>query len=180
MRTDIEVKELMEKYNVMSKSRQRTKISRIIRNEKKNLVEKKNYVGIIYITQSMGDYEKDRLFLDLLKSQPDSYLFVLAFANSDMHSYTLASEMGSLEHDNDVWALQKNIELTFDEMLCKYLSIHGTKADFNFVQELADGATWLESYKRALYGLSQLWNLQELKVFLSVPFSNKKLRIIRS
>jgi hypothetical protein len=92
MRTDIEVKELMDKYNVMPKSRQRTKISRIIRNEKKNLVEKKNYVGIIYITQSMGDYEKDRLFLDLLKSQPDSSLFVLAFANSDMHSYILASK----------------------------------------------------------------------------------------
>ena len=180
MRTDIEVKELMDKYNVMLKSRQRTKISRIIRNEKKNLVEKKNYVGIIYITQSMGDYEKDRLFLDLLKSQPDSSLFVLAFANSDMHSYILASKMENLDYDHDVEALQKDIELTFDEMLCKYLSIHGTKADFNFVQELADGATWLESYKRALHGLSQLWDLQELRVFLSVLFLIKKLRKNRS
>ena len=33
MRTDIEVKELMDKYNVMPKSRQRTKISRIIRSK---------------------------------------------------------------------------------------------------------------------------------------------------
>ena len=176
MRTDIEVKELMDKYNVMPKSRQRTKISRIIRNEKKNLVEKKNYVGIIYITQSMGDYEKDRLFLDLLKSQPDSSLFVLAFANSDMYSYTLASKMENLDHDHDVEALQKDIELTFDEMLCKYLSIHGTKTDFNYVQELADGATWLESYKRALHGLSQFWNLQESDVYLSIPFFNNKNR----
>jgi hypothetical protein len=42
------------------------------------------------------------------------------------------------------------------------------------VQELADGATWLESYKRALHGLSQLWDLQELRVFLSVLFLIKK------
>ena len=156
MRTDIEVKELLDNYNVMPKSRQRTKIGRILMDEKKKLVGEKNYVGIIYILQSMGDYEKDRLFLDLLKSQPDSSLFVLAFANSDMHSYALASEMENLDHDHDTEALQKDIELTFDEMLCKFLSVHGTKADLNFVQELADGACWLESYKRAIDGLSQL------------------------
>ena len=156
MRTDIEVKELIDNYNVMPKSRQRTKIGRILMDEKKRFVDEKNYVGIIYILQSMGDYEKDRLFLDLLKSQPDSSLFVLAFANSDMHSYALASEMENLDHDHDTEALQKDIELTFDEMLCKFLSVHGTKADLNFVQELADGACWLESYKRAIDGLSQL------------------------
>ena len=156
MRTDIEVKELLDNYNVMPKSRQRTKIGRILMDEKKKLVGEKNYVGIIYILQSMGDYEKDRLFLDLLKSQPDSSLFVLAFANSDMHSYALASEMENLDHDYDIEALQKDIELTFDEMLCKFLSVHGTKSDLNFVQELADGACWLESYKRAIDGLSQL------------------------
>ena len=156
MRTDIEVKELLDNYNVMPKSRQRTKIGRILMDEKKRFVGEKNYVGIIYILQSMGDYEKDRLFLDLLKSQPDSSLFVLAFANSDMHSYALASEMENLDHDHDTEALQKDIELTFDEMLCKFLSVHGTKADLNFVQELADGACWLESYKRAIDGLSQL------------------------
>ena len=156
MRTDIEVKELLDNYNVMPKSRQRTKIGRILMDEKKRFVDEKNYVGIIYILQSMGDYEKDRLFLDLLKSQPDSSLFVLAFANSDMHSYALASEMENLDHDHDIEALQKDIELTFDEMLCKFLSVHGTKADLNFVQELADGACWLESYKRAIDGLSQL------------------------
>jgi len=156
MRTDIEVKELLDNYNVMPKSRQRTKIGRILMDEKKRFVCEKNYVGIIYILQSMGDYEKDRLFLDLLKSQPDSSLFVLAFANSDMHSYALASEMENLDHDHDTEALQKDIELTFDEMLCKFLSVHGTKADLNFVQELADGACWLESYKRAIDGLSQL------------------------
>ena len=156
MRTDIEVKELLDNYNVMPKSRQRTKIGRILMDEKKRLVDEKNYVGIIYVLQSMGDYEKDRLFLDLLKSQPDSSLFVLAFANSDMHSYALASEMENLDHDHDTEALQKDIELTFDEMLCKFLSVHGTKSDLNFVQELADGACWLESYKRAIDGLSQL------------------------
>ena len=170
MRTDIEVKELLDNYNVMPKSRQRTKIGRILMNEKKRFVDEKNYVGIIYILQSMGDYEKDRLFLDLLKSQPDSSLFVLAFANSDMHSYALASEMEKLDHDHDIEALQKDIELTFDEMLCKFLSVHGTKSDLNFVQELADGACWLESYKRAIDGLSQLWSLQESDVYLSIPF----------
>ena len=170
MWTDIEVKELRDNYNVMPKSRQRTKIGRILMDEKKKLVDEKNYVGIIYILQSMGDYEKDRLFLDLLKSQPDSSLFVLAFANSDMHSYALASEMENLDHDHDTEALQKDIELTFDEMLCKFLSVHGTKADLNFVQELADGACWLESYKRAIDGLSQLWSLQESDVYLSIPF----------
>lgn len=157
MKTDIELKNLIDEYNVLPKSRQRTRIGKVIRREKKKLVEDYNYVGIIYITQSMGDYEKDRLFLDLLKRHPDSSLFVLAFANSEMHSYDCAYKMENLDHDNDVEALRKDIELTFDSILCKFLSEHGTKSDFNFVQDLTDGATWLESYKRALHGLSQLW-----------------------
>ena len=71
MKTDIELKNLIDEYNVLPKSRQRTRIGKVIRREKKKLVEDCNYVGIIYITQSMGDYEKDRLFLDLLKRHPD-------------------------------------------------------------------------------------------------------------
>ena len=168
------LKALFQEYNSLPKSPQRTKLGRKIRAEKKRLVDECNYVDIIYILRFLGDYEKDRLFLDLLKGHPDSSLFVLAFANSDMHSYALASEMEKLDHDHDIEALQKDIELTFDEMLCKFLSVHGTKADFNFVQELADGAYWLESYKRALHGLSQLWNLQESDAYLSIPFFSDK------
>lgn len=150
------LKVLFQEYNSLPKSPQRTKLGRKIRNEKKRLVDEHNYVDIIYILRFLGDYEKDRLFLDLLKSQPDSSLFVLAFSNSDMHSYALASEMEKLDHDHDIEALQKDIKSTFDEMLCKFLSVHETKADFTFVLKLIDGATWLESYKRALHGLSQL------------------------
>ena len=156
MKTDIEVKKLIDEYNALPKSRQRTRISKAISREKKRLVEDCNYVGIVYITQSMGDYEKDRLFLDILKRHPDSSLFVLAFANSEMHSYDCAYKMENLDHDNDIEALRKDIELTFDSILCKFLSEHGTESDLNFVQDLTDGATWLESYKRALHGLSQL------------------------
>ena len=151
MRT--EVKELFEEYNSLPKSPQRTKLGRKIRNEKKRLIEKQDYVGIIHILRFMGDYEKDRLLLDLLKDYPLSSLFVLAFANSEMNSYSRAYEIEKSEHDDDEEALRKDVELTLDTALCKFLSAHNTKDDFNYVQELTDGATWLESNKRSMRGL---------------------------
>ena len=150
-----EVKKLFEEYNLLPKSPQRTKLGRKIRNEKRKLIKKRDYVGIIYILRFMGDYEKDRLFLDLLEDYPLSSLFVLAFANSEMNSYSRAYEMEKGEHEDDEEALRKDIELTLDTTLCKFLSAHDTKDDFNYVQELTDGATWLESNKRSMRGL--LW-----------------------
>ena len=148
-----EVKKLFEEYNSLPKSPQRAKLGRKIRNEKKKLIEKRDYVGIIYILQFMGDYEIDRLLLDLLEDYPLSSLFVLAFANSEMNSYSRAYEMEKSEHEDDEEALRKDIELTLDTTLCKFLSTHDTKDDFNYVQELTDGATWLESNKRSMRGL---------------------------
>lgn len=148
-----EVKKLFEEYNLLPKSPQRTKLGRKIRNEKRKLIEKRDYVGIIYILRFMGDYEKDRLFLDLLEDYPLSSLFVLAFANSEMNSYSRAYEMEKGEYEDDEEALRKDIELTLDTTLCKFLSAHDTKDDFNYVQELTDGATWLESNKRSMRGL---------------------------
>ena len=149
----VEEKELFEKYYSLPKSPQRTKLGRKIRNEKRKLVEKRDYVGIIHILRFMGDYEKDRLLLDLLKGHPSSSLFVLAFASSEMNSYSRAYEMEKSEHDDDEEALRKDIELTLDTALCEFLSTHTAKDDFNYVQELTDGATWLESNKRSMKGL---------------------------
>ena len=143
------MKELFERYNSLPKSQQRTKLGRKIRNEKKKLVEKRDYAGIIHILRFMGDYEKDRLLLDLLKDYPASSLFVLAFAGSEMNSYSRAYEMEKTEHEDDEEALRKDIETA----LCQFLSTHDTKDDFNYVQELTDGATWLESNKRSMRGL---------------------------
>lgn len=150
---ETEMKELFERYNSLPKSQQRTKLGRKIRNEKKKLVEKRDYAGIIHILRFMGDYEKDRLLLDLLKDYPASSLFVLAFAGSEMNSYSRAYEMEKTEHEDDEEALRKDIELTLDTALCQFLSTHDTKDDFNYVQELTDGATWLESNKRSMRGL---------------------------
>lgn len=168
-----DLKALFEKYNSLSKSPQRTKLGRKIRTEKKRLVEMRDYVGIIHILRFMGDYEKDNLLMDLLKLYPSSSLFVLAFAGSEMNSYSRANEIEKSEHEGDEEALKKDVELTFDSMLCSFISSHGTREDLSYVQELTDGATWLESYKRSVQGL--LWKiLLGLEVFLSVPFFMKK------
>ena len=98
---ETEMKELFERYNSLPKSQQRTKLGRKIRNEKRKLVEKRDYAGIIHILRFMGDYEKDRLLLDLLKDYPASSLFVLAFAGSEMNSYSRAYEMEKTEHEDD-------------------------------------------------------------------------------
>ena len=148
-----DLKALFEKYNSLPKSPQRTKLGRKIRAEKKRLVEKRDYVGIIHILRFMGDYEKDRLFMDLLKNYPSSSLFVMAFADSEMNSYSRANEIEKSEHEDDEESLKKDVELTFDSMLCSFISSHGTKEDLSYVQELTDGATWLESYKRSVQGL---------------------------
>ena len=153
---EVNLKELFEMYNSIPNSPRRKKLGRIISARKQKYVDMQNYVGIIHIARYLGDYEKDRLFLALLKQHPDSSLFVLAFASSDMHSYKQAYKIETLDCDNDEDVLKKDIELTFDETLCKFLSYHDTKDDLDYVHELADGATWLESYKRVTGRLSQL------------------------
>jgi hypothetical protein len=61
--------------------------------------------------------------------------------------------MEILNHDNDEEALRIDIKLILDTVLCEFLSNHSTKEDFSYVQELIDGATWLESNKRSMRGL---------------------------
>ena len=151
-----DLKALFQEYNSLSKSPQRTGLGRKIQTEKKRLVDMKDYVEIIHILRFMGDYEKDRLFLELLKQHPNSSLFVLAFANSEMNSYEQAHMIETLEHDHNEEVLQKDIELTFDNVLCKFLSEHHTKDDLEYVHELTDGASWLEAYKETTNKLSQL------------------------
>jgi len=162
-KSEVTLKELFEMYNSLPNTPRKKKLSRIISAMKKKYVETENYVGILNMSRYLGDYEKDRLLLGLLKQHPTSSLFVLAFANSEMHSYEQAYQMETLDHDNDEEALRKDIELIFDITLCKFLSTHETREDLEFVHELADGATWLNAYKEATSKLSQLWNLQELE-----------------
>jgi len=172
--------EIIEKYNSIPNSPRKKKLGRIISAMKKKHVETRNYVGIINMSRYLGDYEKDMLLCGLLKQHPTSSLFVLAFTNSEMNSYKQAYKIGILDYDNDDEALRKDIELTFDNILCKFISVHNSKDDLEYVHELVDGATWLRVYKRVTEKLSQLWNLQELGVYLLVPFFNKKLRMNRS
>ncbi len=133
-----DLKALFEEYSLLSKSPQRTKLGRKIRAEKKKLVEKKNYVEIVYILRFLGDYEKDTVFGDLLKEHPDSSLFVMAFADPGMHSYNCAYETELQEYDNNDEYLKKDVELTFDTVLCEFLSKHVAKDDLDYVYELAD------------------------------------------
>jgi len=150
---EVTMGELYKKYNSLpSGSPLKKKLGITISNLKKKYIEKKNYVGILNISRYIGDYERDSLFQKLLKQHPDSSLFVLAFANSEMHSYKQAYQIETVQ-ENDDEALRKDIELTLDTALCKFLSAHSTKEDLNYVQELTDGATWLEANKRSMRGL---------------------------
>ena len=70
-----------------------------------------------------------------------------------MHSYDRAYMMEKNDHDEDEEALRNDVQLLFDEKLCAFLSEHQLKEDLTYVQELTDGATWLESHKRSMRGL---------------------------
>lgn len=146
-------KELFDEYNSLPKSRQRSKLSRKIRREKRKIIENRDYVGIIDILRYLGDYEKDDLLWDLLNNQSDSSLFVLAFSTSGMHSYDRAYVIEKVEYDEDDDALREAVQSIFDAKLCDFLQKHSTKEDLIYVQELTDGAYWLESNKRSMKGL---------------------------
>lgn len=156
---EVDLKELFEMYNSTPNSPRKKILGRIISARKKKYVDTRNHVGIVHISRYLSDYEKDRLFIALLEENSASSLFVLAFADSEMHSYEQAYRIETEDLDNDEEALKKDIELTFDDTLCKFLAEHDTKDDLEYVHTLLDGATWLEAYKRASAKLSQLWNL---------------------
>ena len=140
------LKKLFDEYNSLPKSPQRTKLGKMIRGEEKQLIEKRNYVEMVYILQFMGEYEKDRLFMDLLRCYPDSSLFVLAFAEANMHSYLRACDIEKVCADEKF--LQEDVELIFDSILCDFLSSHNSEKDLEYVCRLIDGASWLQSYKK--------------------------------
>jgi hypothetical protein len=149
----VNLKEIFEEYNSLPKSPQRSNLSRKIRKVKQSFIKKLDYVGIIDMLRYLGDYEKDDLLWDLLNNHNDASLFVLAFSTSGMHSYDRAYMMEKDDHDEDEEALRNDVQLLFDEKLCAFLSEHQLKEDLTYVQELTDGATWLESHKRSMRGL---------------------------
>lgn len=128
---------------------QQAKLLRDIRVIKTKLVREMDKDGLIHLLKFLKPNEKDRLFNDLLKKRSDSSLFVLAFADADMPSYKVAYEKAKYEYDNDEKAMSEDIMLMFDENLCSYLSKYRSKEDFEYVQILTDGATWLEANRRS-------------------------------
>lgn len=164
--------EIIEKYNSIPNSPRKKKLGRIISALKKKYVERGNYVGILNISRYLDDYEKDRLFCGLLEQHPTSSSFVLAFADSEMHSYDRAYKMKTSGHNNDEEALRKAVQSTFNAVLCSFIREHNTKDDLDYFRKLTDGAKWLDVYKEPT--LSQLWNLQELKFSFSSFFLIKK------
>ena len=172
-----DLRNLFEEYTSLPKSPQRTKLGRKIRAEEKKLVEECDYVGIISIFRYLSDYEKDRLFLDLLERHQSSSLFVLAFADSGMHSYGRAYDLETEGCDDALEPLKEDIELIFDTTLCKFLSDHATEDDLRYAYKLSDGASWLECHK-----LAKRWLLSKKLLvnygtgsFLSVPFLKNSL-----
>lgn len=119
-------------------------LRRDIRLIKTNLVKEKKYVGIIHMMQFLKPWEKDRLLIALINKWPESYLFVLGFANADMYSYKRAYEKAMHEYENNVLAINEDLELLFDEKLHAYLSIHYTAKDIGYVQNLIDNFTRIE------------------------------------
>ena len=145
------LKDLFEEYFSLPKSPRRSRIGRIIRGEKRKLVETFNYVDIIYILRFLENYERDRLFLELLDMYPESSLFVLEFADSEMRSYTRAYENVKSEYKGDENLLRKNVEMNFDKHLCEFLNKYKSGEDLDYIQKLVDGASWLESYERVVH-----------------------------
>jgi len=149
----MELKEIFEEYNSLPKSPQRSKLSRKIREIKQNFIKKLDYVGIIDMLRYLGDYEKDRLLLDLWNKHKDSSLFVLAFSTSNMRCYKEVYDEEKNKYGGDEEALCIDVRLIFDEKLCVFLSEYGEDEDLAYVQELTDGASWLESNKRSMRDL---------------------------
>ncbi len=141
-------KELNESKNI---SRQ-AELQRDIRVIQSKFVREMDNEGLIHLLRFLKPKEKNRVFIDLLRKRSDSSLFVLAFADSDMSSYKIAYEKAMREYDDDEDAMNQDIQLMFDEKLCNYLSKYRSKEDYEYVQLLTDGSTWLEANKR-----SSLW-----------------------
>ena len=126
-----------------------------IKRKKEKIIKKKDYAEAIHMLRSLGDYEKDEFLLRLLDAHPDVALFVLAFANPNMESYSQAYSLEMGEYDWDDEAVKKAIEQTLDESLCSYMRQYDSYDDLDYVLQLTERTPWLESYKRAERGL--LW-----------------------
>ena len=126
-----------------------------IKRKKEKIIKKKDYVEAVHMLRSLGDYERDEFLLQLLYAHSDAALFVLAFADSNMESYSQAYSLEMGEYDWDDEAIKKAIEQNLDESLCGYMRQYDSYDDLDYVLELTERTPWLESYKRAERGL--LW-----------------------
>ena len=143
METKLEVlfKELAEAKSIS----RRAELNRDIRVIRSRLVRNADYEGLLHMLRFLKNWEKDKLFVDLLNKWSDSSLFVIAFADSNMYSYKTAYEKALSQYDNDEEAMNEDVLLLFDEKLMNYLCKYSSIEDLKYVQILTDGADWLKS-----------------------------------
>jgi len=129
MTTEESLKKLMDRANA---------IKGPIAIKKRKLIADRNHVGILYIIRYMSFYEKDAFLTKFFERHPDEYLFILAFSNPESELYAQAEEVANDAYEQDIYAVQKDVEKYKDEYLCEFLGVHNREEDYQYVFNLTE------------------------------------------
>lgn len=141
----------LEKINL-----ERTKLLIKVSAQKRLLVDKCNYVGIVYIIRFLDYKTRNRLFNEFLSRYPGDFLFVMAFADAESSSYEEAEEIADTAYEENIYAIKEEVEKEKDRILCLFLDQYDSeKEDLQYVYDILDKTglnecSWMESYKRVV------------------------------
>lgn len=120
---------------------------------KKMLVDKRNYVGILYIIRFLDCTDRDRLFAGFLSRHPEDFLFVMAFADSESSSYEEAEEIAETAYEEDIYAIKDDMMKEKDRILCLFLDEYNNKEDLQYVYDMIESCDWMTAYKKVVSDL---------------------------
>ena len=155
-KTELRLKRLLDQLHTLNVKRSKcvTNIARA----KRSLIERCNYVGIIYISRFLDSFKRDTLFIRFLERYPEEYLFVLAFADSESDSYRQAEEIADMAYEQNINDIREETDKVQDEHLCSFLSEYSAKEDLEWVLNLIEKKDWFRSYKDATSKMIQIEN----------------------
>lgn len=135
---------------------ERTKLLMKISAAKRLLVDKHDYVGIVYIIRFLDYKDRDLLFTRFLCRHPEDFLFIMAFADAESSSYEEAEEIAETAYEENIYAIKEEVEKEKDRILCLFLDQYDSeKEDLQYVYDILDKTglnecSWMESYKRVV------------------------------
>ena len=140
----------LEKVNL-----ERTKLLIRISAAKRLLVDRRDYVGIVYIIRFLDYRNRDLLFTRFLSRHPEDFLFVMAFADLESSSYEEAEEIAETAYEENIYAIKEDTLKEKDRILCLFLDEYDSKEDLQYVHDMIERCdlkecSWMTAYKRVV------------------------------